>query len=219
MQTTITHSQSREARRELSLSQADVASALGFNRAYLSEFENGNYSRLTKSQTKKLRDFYTAKAEEARANGDDIELDLSEPDEPAAVPEVRTFAADGLLFRAAENVSAEKIAKTRAAIRQNDELLKTLLVTRVVRDTALFGRGEPDADTQAVFSEAFALLAANYLLLRFVTEWPEVGLAADNISLADDTILTNMILAAQESFVLAGLIADEEEGAEMEGEA
>lgn len=54
----ITAQQSRDARRELSLSQTDVTKALDLNRQYLSEFETGFSTRLTNAQLKKLRKFY-----------------------------------------------------------------------------------------------------------------------------------------------------------------
>lgn len=68
----ITPTQSREARRELGISQADVAGAISVNRVYVSDFESGNLIRLTNAQLRKLRAFYEGKIEEARANGDEI---------------------------------------------------------------------------------------------------------------------------------------------------
>lgn len=74
----ITPTQSREARRELGISQADVAGAINVNRVYVSEFESGNLIRLTNAQLRKLRAFYENKIEEARANGDDIAVVFGE---------------------------------------------------------------------------------------------------------------------------------------------
>lgn len=76
----ITPAQSREARRELGLSQADVAGTISVNRVYVSDFESGNLVRLTKVQLRKLRTFYESKIEEARANGDDITVIFGEPE-------------------------------------------------------------------------------------------------------------------------------------------
>ena len=61
MMQSITAQQSRDARRELGLSQADVTKALNFNRQYLSEFETGFSKRLTDAQLNKLRTFYESK--------------------------------------------------------------------------------------------------------------------------------------------------------------
>lgn len=74
----ITPNQSREARRELGISQADVAGAISVNRVYVSDFESGNLIRLTNAQLRKLRAFYESKIEEARANGDDIAVVFGE---------------------------------------------------------------------------------------------------------------------------------------------
>ncbi|AYH42719.1 helix-turn-helix transcriptional regulator [Azoarcus sp. DN11] len=215
-QTTITPSRSRDARRELGLSQADVATSLSINRAYLSDFENGHLTRLTKAQLRKLRDLYEAKAEEARANGDEVELSFAEAEiTTTEVPEIRSYTDDGLMFRAVESVSKEALAATKEAIKSNDIRLVALLNNELQRNESFFGDGELSADTQHAIGEAYSLLAANYLLLRSVTGWPEVGLNADSIGLADNTIAGAMIEQARESFVRAGLIEEQsEEGGE-----
>jgi len=212
MQTIITPAQSRDARRELGLSQADIASALGINRAYLSDFENGHLTRLTKAQLRKLRDNYEAKADEARANGDHIELNFAEIEATGAeVPEIRTYTDDGLMFRAAEVVSKDVLAATKDAIKANDQRLITLLNNQLQRDNGLFGDGALSAATQADISEAYTLLAANYLLLRSVTGWPEIGLSADSIGLTGNSIAAALIEQAKDSFQQAGLMNDDAE--------
>ncbi len=82
----ITAQQSRDARRELGLSQADVTKALELNRQYLSEFETGFSTRLTNAQLKKLRAFYEDKITEANANGEDITLTFGEPETEKQLP-------------------------------------------------------------------------------------------------------------------------------------
>lgn len=67
----ITPAQSREARRELGVSQADVAGAVGISRPYLSDFESGNLIRLTKNQLRKLRSHYEEKINAAKEAGED----------------------------------------------------------------------------------------------------------------------------------------------------
>ncbi len=86
----ITAQQSRDARRELGLSQADVTNALDFNRQYLSEFETGFSTRLTNAQLKKLRTFYEEKISEANNNGEGITLTFGkdEHEKPSSKPTV-----------------------------------------------------------------------------------------------------------------------------------
>lgn len=210
MQFNITPEQSRDSRREQGVSQSDVATSIGINRGYLSDFENGHQTRLTKPQLRKLRDFYEAKAEEARANGDDVVLNF-DPAEitTTEVPEIRSYTDDGLMFRAAESVAKEVLTATKEAIKANDLRLVELLNAEMKRDGGFFDDGELSAETQQTFREAYCLLAANYLLLRSLTGWPEIGLTADNIGLAGNTIADAMIKQARESFIKAGLIADD----------
>jgi len=116
-------SQSREARRELGISQADVASAISVNRVYVSDFESGNLIRLTNAQLRKLRAFYEVKIEEARANGDEIDLAFGEKEAETATPRIETFSAKQFAFPVGKDVSDEVIAATLTTIGQIDKKL------------------------------------------------------------------------------------------------
>lgn len=113
------------------------------------------------------------------------------------------------MFRAAEVVSKDVLAATKEAIKANDQRLIALLNNPLKHDSGLFGHGTLTAETQADISEAYTLLAANYLLLRSVTGWPEIGLSADSIGLAGNSIAAALIEQAKDSFQRAGLTGEE----------
>jgi len=214
----ITADQSRQARREFGLSQADVAEATGLKRQYLSEFESETALRFTASQLRKLRAFYEKKLEEALAAGEEIELVFGEGEaDPASAPaKVEAFASKRFVFPVADEVSDDTLAATLATITDNDKSLAAILSQVTERSNSLFGSGEYTEATLQAFRDAFSLLAANYLLIRTVGGWPEIGLAAANVSMATDTVLAGIIASAREAFEQAGLIGkaeDEEEAA------
>lgn len=203
---TITAQQSRDARRELSLSQADVTKALAFNRQYLSEFETGFSTRLTNAQLKKLRAFYEEKITEANNNGEGITLTfgLAEPDKTKAA--VETYTAKRITFQVADEVPDETFNSTLKTISENDKLLVELLTSTIVRDDALFGTGELSKTTLEALREAFSRLAANYLLIRSLTSWSQLGLSASSINPATDSILGLVMGEVNESFLKSGLL-------------
>lgn len=220
MKLIITHAQSRDARRELGISQADVATALGINRAYLSDFENGHLTRLTKAQLRKLRDLYEAKAEEARAQGDDIELNFDDPAPvPAELPTVEKVTARRLGFMIPDSVPDEAVKAVQAMMAANDERLVDVLVSAAERDEGFFGLGGGGHSeaTLKKLREAFALLSANYLMIRALTGWQEIGLLAGSelVQGHEDSVLGVLIELAREQFVESGLIvlATEQEAA------
>lgn len=203
----ITAQQSRDARRELGLSQTDVAKTLDFNRQYLSEFETGFSTRLTNSQLKKLRTYYENKIIEANSNGEEITLtfgDNKSEDHPASS---EIHDAKRLTFQVSDEVSDETFNSTLNTINENDKLLADLLTSSAIRDNALFGTGELSQSTLEALREGFSRLAANYLLIRALTGWSQLGLSASNINPATDSILGLIISEVNESFQKSGLIA------------
>lgn len=209
----LTADQSRQARREFGLSQADVAEATGLKRQYLSEFESETALRFTSSQLRKLRTFYEKKLEEAIATGEKIELTFGEGEtDPTSTPaKVEAVAAKRFVFPVADEVSDDTLAATLATITDNDKRLNAILTQVAERSDSLFGDGEYTETTLQSFRESFSLLAANYLLIRTVGGWPEIGLAAANVSMATDTVLAGIIASSQEAFERAGLIGKSEE--------
>lgn len=215
---TITAQQSREARRELGLSQSDVTKALELNRQYLSEFETGFSTRLTNAQLKKLRTYYENKITEANTNGEEISLTFGEDDAEKLLASIETYSAKRLTFQVPDEVSDETFNSTLNTISENDKLLIDLLTSTIVRDNALFGAGELSQSTLEALREGFSRLAANYLLIRSLTGWSQLGLSASNINPATDSILGLVIGEVNESFQKSGLIATpqtDDEGGEL----
>jgi transcriptional regulator with XRE-family HTH domain len=170
----ITADQSRSARRELGLSQANVAESTGLNRQYISEFESGHSSRLTKAQLRKLQAFYESSIEEANENGEAIEIAFGDMASNTPVFSVETLPAKQFLFPVGKDVPEEVIKSTLATISTVDKKLTDLLTKVAQREQALFGPGEFNEETLASFRESFSLLACNYLLIRAIGGWPEI---------------------------------------------
>ncbi len=208
---TITAQQSRDARRELGLSQADVTKALDFNRQYLSEFETGFSTRLTASQLKKLRTFYEAKIEEANTNGESITLTFGANEATKTPATLENYTAKRLTFAVSDEVSDATFASTLSTIDDNDKKLVALLTSTVARDAAVFGDGELSSTTIDALRESFSLLAANYLLIRSVTGWSQLGLSASNINPATDSVLGLVMGEVSASFTSAALAPVENE--------
>lgn len=200
--------QSRAARRELGLSQANVADGTGLNRQYISEFESGHSTRLTNAQLRKLRAFYEGKIEEARDNGEAIEITFGDAEPEALAIRVETVSAKQCAFPVGKDVSEEVISATLATIGEIDKKLANLLNTVAEREQAFFGQGEFTEETLAAFREAFSLLACNYLLIRSVGGWPEIGLSAANMNISGNSVLAEVISNVSEYFKQAGLIGE-----------
>lgn len=207
----ITPDQSRQARREFGLSQADVAEATGLKRQYLSEFESDTAQRFTASQLRKLRTFYEGKLAEARNAGEQIDLSFGSedpaPEGPDVAGTVETVKAKRFFFPVADEVTADTLAATLATIRANDKKLSELLAMTADREEVLFGEGDYTEDVLQAMRDSYALLAANYLLVRAVGGWPEIGLSASGEKLVGNDLLGAIIGNAEDLFAQAGLLA------------
>lgn len=204
----ITADQSRQARREYGLSQADVAEATGLKRQYLSEFESDTAQRFTISQLRKLRTFYEGKLTEAREAGEQIDLAFgSEDTAPETIaPAIETVKAKRFHFPVDDSVSDDTLAAVLATIRANDRKLSDLLAQEVVRDESLFGSGDFTEETLQALRDSLSLLACNYLMVRTVSGWPEIGLSASNDNIAGNQVLSAILDSMREIFEAAGLI-------------
>lgn len=214
----ITAQQSRDARRELGLSQADVTKALGFNRQYISEWETGHSSRLTNTQLKKLRSFYEEKITEENASGETITLTFGANTSEKPPAAVENYTAKRITFPVADGVPDEVFVSTLDTISGNDKRLVELLTSTIVRDETMFDSGELSQATLEALREGFSRLAANYLLIRSLTGWPQLGLAASNINPATDSILGLVMGEVNESFLKSGLLTESKTDSEGDEE-
>jgi transcriptional regulator with XRE-family HTH domain len=207
----ITAQQSRDARRELGISQADVTKKLGFNRQYISEWETGHSSRLTNTQLKKLRSFYEEKITEANNNGEGITLTfgldetektltsvVQQPIQPQAAAPYRfiPFYLD---------VEQPVAIKTQGIIQDNDARIAVLLQQETSRNDGFFEDGELTKDTQDVLQEVFALLAVNCVLWRSLGGWAALGLSPSNESV--ETVRDVVFNTFRDQLEKAGLFA------------
>jgi transcriptional regulator with XRE-family HTH domain len=169
MSQVITPDQCRMARRELSLSQGDVAAATGLNRVYISDFENGGTNRLTTGQQKKLVEFFKGKLEEAQDNGEELDLTFGQTKDPAAAnlkesPALRSTAIACLHFAISPDIPAPDVLKIIRQIEDNEARLEELL-GKDAKEAGLFGMSSQwDAETEADMQEAIGLMASNFVL-------------------------------------------------------
>lgn len=213
----LTSDQSRQARRELGLSQSDVEAGTGLKRQYLSEFESETSNRFTRSQLRKLVEFYTAKIAEAKAAGDEIDITFGDDAESPA-PSVEVVKAKRFHFPVDDAVSDDTLASALAAIRTNDRELIDLLTQEAKRNDGFFGSGDFTEDTLKAMRDAMSRLASNYLMIRAVSGWPEIGLSASNDSITGNSVLSTIIDSVRDQFEAAGLIAKVDTGAVVEEE-
>jgi len=207
----ITPTQSREARRELGISQADVATALGISRPYISDFESGNLIQLTNNQLRKLRTHYEEKIAAAKEAGDEIEIAFGDSTPEVVTLRVESVSEKKLVLGSSNDVSDEVVSSVMATIADNDKELSAILNSIATRDQAIFGEGGLSEETLASLRQAFSLLAANYLLVRSIGGWQEIGLSAANMNIADNSLLQLVIKNAEQQFIQAGLIGSDEQ--------
>lgn len=225
--TIITPDQSRKARRELGLSQADVANSVGINRQYISEFETGYSNRITTAQLRKLRTFYEGKLREAADNGDEITLSFGDSNTSSSdsfvtidpqrdlegiqrtVLAIRHLSID-------PNIPQEQAEAILQKIAANDAEAKKLLEAKA--ENGFFSDWAESTD--AMLKEVFGLFAANYVLLRRLQGRPvemlEQPVEYEQIETVAD-IFAHLFHA--ENAPLAAIPADEAEEQHEETEA
>lgn len=222
MQTIITADQCRTARRELGLSQADVANAVGINRQYVSEFETGYSNRITAAQLRKLRAFYESKIQEAIADGEEIALTFGEPDTPeenqktatSPTPLQAAAAAPYRFWPVYLEVDQPIAIKVLGMMQDNDARIAVLLQQSAEKDDGFLGDGEFTEGTKDALQETFSLLSLNYALLRSLSGWPALGLTP---SAEDPQTLRDVIFSTfQAQFEEAGLILNQDLDEEAE---
>ena len=204
----ITAQQSRDARRELGLSQADITNALGFTRQYISEFETGFSTRLTTAQLKKLRAFYEDKIKVANENGESISVDFGEIEKLPLISHISTpqAAAPYRFLPVYLDVDQPSVIKTQSVIQDNDARLAVLMQQEALRDDGFLGSGEFIEETQESLQEVFALMAVNYALWRSLSGWPALGLSP---STEDAMTIRDVVFKSfGDQFEIAGLFVN-----------
>lgn len=132
---------------------------------------------------------------------------------------VEQVASSQCVFPIGKGVPGETVAATLATISTIDKKLAGLLTGAAQRDSGFWGSGEFSEETLAAFREAFSLLACNYLLIRTIGGWPEIGLSASGMAIAENTVLAEMFKEVTPYFEQAGLLVEADPEAEEEEEA
>lgn len=162
----ISAQQSRDARRELGLSQAEVAKSIDINRQYLSEYETGFSKRLTDGQLKKLRSFYESEIHKANESGEKISITFGNQSEPSLIKENPlpisqiTLAISHLAID--DKLSEDQIKQIIQKIVENDDAAAELM-TEQAQSGFLNDWHE---NTDATLKELFGRFAENYVLIR-----------------------------------------------------
>lgn len=199
-----------EAVVRLRLNVSDVAKDTGIPRTYLSEFRNGD-RKLRPEHQAKLRDYFEAKGV--------VFDELPTPELPESpAPTIEVVKAKRFHFPVDDAVSDDTLASVLATIRGNDRKLVDLLTQAANRDDGFFGSGEFTAEALQALRDSHSLLACNYLMVRAVSGWPEIGLSASNDNIAGNTVLAAILDSVRDPFEAAGLIAKAESGAATEAE-
>lgn len=165
----ITPDQCRAARRELGLSQADVAAETGLNRVYISSFEQGGTERLTENQQRKLAGFLKIKHQEALDNGEDIRLTFGEHEDPEddttkSCAALRSAQISCLHFAISPDIPKPDLLKIIRQMEDNEARLGELL-GKDAKEAGLFGMGSQwDGETEADMQEVIGLMASNFVL-------------------------------------------------------
>lgn len=222
----ITAQQSRDARRELSLSQADVTKALGFNRQYLSEFETGFSKRLTDAQLKKLRTFYETKIAEANTNGESITITFGDSS-------IQKSSTDNT---ANTSIDHENIHRTMLAVRhltidpklsntQIQAILEKIYIYDAEAEEALsqkavradFSDFDWRKKTEDSLKQVFGSFAASYVLMRHLQGRPmvilEQSVEKNNIKSVAD-LFANLFYAENRDLLTPIPVENEVETAE-----
>lgn len=158
----ITPELSKAARRELTLTQANVIAETGIQAYKLKQFEAGRF-RPDLACLKALRDFYESQG---------IDFSLLEAHSATPIPAVEreTLTQRGLTqaarpgFLIAAHVTQDQVDRALERMDQNDERVFEL-IAQEHRSGLLGGATE---ETEAALREVFGLLAENHLIFRFL---------------------------------------------------
>lgn len=158
-----------EAVVHLRLNMSEVAKETGIPRTYLSEFRNGD-RKLRPEILAKLRDYFEGKGLEFDTAPDhDTQYDETSPmGRTTSHPRIAAGTVMYLPIRG--DIADDRIGAVMSEIARNDVRAAALCNKRVERVPAwIGGEGRFDEATQDELRELFALFAANYVLVRYLT--------------------------------------------------
>ena len=152
--------QSKNARRALGLTQAQLAEQAGASLSYIKRFETGRESGGPKFQ-QKLIDFFTSQ----KINLDDVTDEVMS----SKAPHPRLAVGTVCFFPIRPDLDEASVRSVMQELDRNDERIVKLFAMEATRAPAFVGEGEYSEETQAAGRELFALCAANYMLVRYLT--------------------------------------------------
>lgn len=151
---------SKQARRQLGLSQRDVIEATGLPGYKLKQWEARGLD-INVSDIRALRDFYIGAAEEQGLSFDDIEAHFY-AQKPSAGDDISSGVAERCGFLVSNKIPAEVVDQLMSDMEASDERIADIVKTGV--KDGLFGG--MSSETESLIQELFGHLAANHLRFR-----------------------------------------------------
>ena len=160
IQLLIHSAQSKNARRTLGITQAQLAEQVGVSLSYIKRFETDRESGGLKFQ-QKLVDFFTSR----KISLDDMTDEILS----SKAPHPRLAVGTVCFFPIRPDLDEARVRAVMQELDRNDERIVKLFAMEATRAPAFVGEGEYSDETQAAGRELFALCAANYMLVRYLT--------------------------------------------------
>ena len=132
------------------------------------------------------------------------------PGDEKPIASIEIVKAKRFHFPVDDAVSDDTLSSVLATIRANDKKLADLLTQEAKQDDGFLGSGEFTEETLQALRDSLSLLACNYLMVRAVSGWLEIGLSASNANIASDKVLSVILASVQDRFEAAGLLGQAE---------
>lgn len=182
---------------------SEVSRETGIPRHLLSHFRNYG-DGLKPEQIAKLRDYLEDKGIELEEVAVQAEAESAQKGaaERQQAPHPRVAMAAVCHFPISAEHGPDAVRQVLEEVERNDARIAELLATKAKHASGIWGEGEDYSDqTQEDIRELFALLGANYVLVRYLTG---TGNPLDR-NAASDTLQAVMFGAIRESIERAGL--------------
>lgn len=165
----ITRQDFEDALESLRVSVAEVARDTAIPRSYLSELRNHG-TPLRRDFAEKLKTYFEGKGIEFDSKGSRGGSDSrDQPSDITKTPHPRLSVGAVCFFPIRADLSDERVRAAMQEIDRDDKRIAELLVIEATREAAFVGEGEYSEETQEAGRELFALCAANYMLVRYLT--------------------------------------------------